>query len=45
MSMLTKEKELGKIIDSINKLSKKLPKDATKEQIDAIMKDWADTHP
>lgn len=45
MSMLTKEKELGKIIDSINKLNKELPKDATKEQIDAIMKDWAENHP
>jgi hypothetical protein len=43
--MITKEKELGKIIDSINELSKKLPKDATKEQIDAIMNDWAKNHP
>lgn len=45
MSMITKERELGKIIDSINELSKKLPKDATKEQIDAIMNDWAKNHP
>ena len=45
MSMIKKEKDLGKIVDEINKLSKKLPKDATKEQIDAIMKDWADNHP
>jgi len=45
MSMVKKEKSLGKIIDEINKLSRKLPKDATKEQIDAIMNDWAKNHP
>ena len=45
MSLITKEKELGKILKAIKDLEKKLPKDPTKEQIDSIMKDWTEKHP
>lgn len=45
LSMISKENGLGDAISSIEELNKKLPKDATKEQIDAIMEDWAKNHP
>lgn len=45
MSMITKENELGKVISAIRDLEKKLPKDATKEQIDSIMSEWTKNHP
>lgn len=45
MSMITKEKEIGKVLKAIKELEQKLPKDQTKAQIEAIMKDWAEKHP
>lgn len=45
LDLVTKEKNLGKIISDIKDLEKKLSKNPTKEQIDSIMKDWIENHP